>query len=119
MELVDPTHATARYLWLRLRNPSQSVSSSGVWVVIHRNMHHSNEVHPAFPWLRPGPAPPADLRHLLSFAALFLLDVEHPVAAGAGVVRILEVVHEEGDQAAAQHQPAAKHTTLETRRSHT
>lgn len=48
----------------------------------------------------------ARLDCLLSFAALFLLDVEHPVAAWAGVVRILEVVHEEGDEAAAQHQPA-------------
>lgn len=61
-----------------------------------------------FPWVRS-----ACLHRLLSFAALLLLDVEHPVAAGAGVVRILEVVHEEGDQAAAQHQPAAEQRTFE------
>lgn len=61
-----------------------------------------------FPWLRS-----ARLHRVLSFAALFLLNVEHPVAARAGVVRILEVVHEEGDQAAAQHQPAAEQRTFE------
>lgn len=56
MEL-DSTHAKARYLWLRLRNPSQSVLSCEVWVVGHRNMHHSNELDPVFPWLRSGPPP--------------------------------------------------------------
>lgn len=56
---------------------------------------------------------PARFAGVLSFAALFLLDVEHRVAAGAGVVRVFEVVHEEGDQAAAQHQPAAEHITYE------
>lgn len=66
-----------------------------------------------FPWLRS-----ARLHRVLSFAALFLLNVEHPVAARAGVVRILEVVHEEGDQAAAQHQPAAEQRTFE-QTSHT
>lgn len=57
MELVDSTHATVRCLWLRLRNHSQSVRSCKVWVVIHRNMHHSNEADPVFPWLRSGPPP--------------------------------------------------------------
>lgn len=60
------------------------------------------------PWLRS-----ARLHRVLSFAAFFLLNVEHPVAARAGVIRILEVVHEEGDQAAAQHQPAAEQRTFE------
>lgn len=61
-----------------------------------------------FPWLRS-----ARLCRVLSFAALFLLNVEQPLAARAGVVRILEVVHEEGDEAAAQHQPAAQQCTRE------
>lgn len=56
---------------------------------------------------------PARFAGVLSFAALFLLDVEHLVAAGAGVVRVFEVVHEEGDQTAAQHQPAAEHIAHE------
>lgn len=61
-----------------------------------------------FPWLWS-----ARLHCVLSFAALFLLNVENPVAARAGVVRILEVVHEERDEAAAQHQPAAQQRTFE------
>lgn len=99
MELVDSTHATARYLWLQ----SLPVCS------LIRSLSCDPQKHASF---QRGSTS-------LSFAALFLLDVEHHVAAGAGVVRILEVVHEEGDQAAAQHQPAAKHMTFETRRSDT
>lgn len=43
----------------------------------------------------------------LSFTTLPLLDVQHSVTAGARVVGVLKLVHEEGDEAAAQHQPEA------------
>lgn len=70
-------------------------------------MLHSNKVISCF---RGSGLPTLD--RLLSFAALFLLDVEHPLAAWTIVVRILEAVHEEGDEAAAQHQPAAQQPTF-------
>lgn len=41
------------------------------------------------------------------FTALFLFNVQHSVAARAGVVCILEVLQEERNQAAAAEQPAA------------
>lgn len=108
MELVDSTHAAARYLWLLpvcSLLPSLSCDPQK-----HAPLQRArSRVSVAPVWASP------HLRRLSSFAALLLLDVEHPVAAGAGVVRVLEVVHEEGDQAAAQHQPAAKHVTFETR----
>ena len=40
--------------------------------------------------------------HVSLFTAFFLVDVQDSVAARAGVVGVLEVFHEEGDQAAAQ-----------------
>lgn len=43
----------------------------------------------------------------LSFTTLPLLDVQHSVTAGACVVGILKLVHEEGYEAAAQHQSEA------------
>lgn len=43
----------------------------------------------------------------LSFTTLSLLDVQHSVTAGARVVGVLKLVHEEGDEAAAQHQSEA------------
>lgn len=46
-----------------------------------------------------------DLR--VSFTALSLLDVQHSVTARARVVGVLKLVHEEGNEAAAQHQPEA------------
>lgn len=41
-----------------------------------------------------------------SFTTLSLLNVKDSVTTRARVVRILKLIHEEGDQAAAQHQPA-------------
>lgn len=42
-----------------------------------------------------------------SFTTLSLLNVKDSVTTRARVVRILKLIHEEGDQAAAQHQPKA------------
>ena len=48
----------------------------------------------------------------LSFAALLLVHVEDSVAVGTLVVGVLEAVHEERDQTAAEDQPAA-HTQIQ------
>lgn len=52
--------------------------------------------------------PPSSCR---SFTALLLVHVQDSVAAGAGVVGVLEVFQEKWNQAAAQHQPEAHRDT--------
>lgn len=43
-----------------------------------------------------------------SFAAFSLLNVQHSVAAGTRVVGVLESLHEQRDQTAAEDQPATQ-----------
>lgn len=74
------------------------ISSSNATPHIHRNKLRLEHRHGVISYFYGPPFLPS----CSSFTAFLLLHVQDSVAAGARVVGVLELFHEEGDQAAAQ-----------------